>query len=370
MIVDSMRDGLLNACQVVSVALPARSPMPIYSKIKAIAAGDTLTLMATDLEVGIRYELKGVRIEENGQAVWPPDRLISILKETKSDSIHIECSEDKAKIRTNNGRYQISLEDPTTYSDVDELGQEENWFEMEAAMVQRMIRYSSFAASKEEGKYAMRATLWEITGKQLRMVTTDGKRMALVQGECQPHGENPENVSALLPAKAVQLLDRLLSEGDPEQQIKACFRPNSAFFVSDKATISTRLAEGRFPPYGNVIPRKFEQQITLPVGLFLTSIRQAAVMTDQESKRVELHFAAGKVKLNARGTETGESDVVMDLPEYAEEPLKIMFDSSYLMDFLRVLDPAQEVTLQIVDPKKAVLFEVSSDYQYMLVPLI
>jgi DNA polymerase III subunit beta len=372
MIVTCQRDGLLSACQIVGVAVPARTTMPVYQNIKAIAEADKLTLMATDLEVGIRYELRGLNIEDGGEAILPVGRLTSILRETPDAEVRMDSDTRRTRINTSVSEYEMPGEDPASFADIADFVAGERYYELAAGDLQRMIRRTVFAAARDEGKYAMRGVLWDMTDKSAKLVATDGKRLAVASGPCVAQGTDGDAKpqSHLVPPKAMNLLERILADGDASQSVQVSLRNNDALFRTERAVIYSRLVEGRFPPYRDVIPKKANAKVPLVATDFLSAVRQAAIMTDDESKRITFKFAPGKLTLEAQGATTGKSKVTMKLDEYVGPGIDISFDPVYLTDMLRVIDGSEVLHLDLVDGQKSAVFRAGEDYLYLVVPLV
>jgi DNA polymerase III subunit beta len=370
MIVTCQRDGLLNACQILGSAVPARSTMPVYQNIKAIAEGDCLTLMATDLEVGIRYELRGLNIERHGKAILPVGRLINILRESGSKEVSLDSDAKRTLVETKTSKYEMPVDDPDSFTDIGDV-EGDTYHELAAADLQRMIRRTVFAAAREEGKYAMRGVLWDAEDKIARLVATDSKRLAVCSGPCMKQGTaDTKGQSHLIPPKAMTLLDRILADGDASQPVQVVTRPNDALFRTEKAIVYTRLVEGRFPPYRDVIPKKATAKIALATGEFYGAVRQAAIMTDEESKKINFNFSPGSVKMQAQGAKTGSSKVNLALPDYDGPAIDIAFDPSYLTDMLKVVDNSTAIQLDLIDSQKSAVFRIGDDYIYLVVPLV
>lgn len=368
MITHCQRDGLLAACQLVGAAVAARTPKAILTNIKAIAEADRLTLVATDLEVGIRYELAGVRVEEPGEAILPQARLTSILRESPDAELAIDADDRRCKVMTTASEYEMPSEDPSAFPDVPAFG-DAKYHELTAGVLRSMIRRTSFAAAKQDTKYAITGILWEVEDKEkrIRLVATDTRRLALAIGAATATAPvETKGQSHLVPVKAMGLLERTLH--DDSELVKVCLRPNDVLFQTEKATIVSRLLEGRYPPYRDIIPKKAVAKIPLPVEGFLSAVRQAAIMTDEESKRVAFQFAPGKLTLQAQGAATGKSKVEMPL-DYSGNPVSINFDPNFLIDMLKVLDGSEVVQLDLVDPQKPALFRAGDDYLYLVMPL-
>jgi DNA polymerase-3 subunit beta len=214
----------------------------------------------------------------------------------------------------------------------------------------------------------MSGALWEMDGDNAKLVATDGRRLALAEGLATANGgHTTKGQTPVVPSKAMSLLERNLAD-DPEELVKICLRPNDALFRTGRASIYSRLVEGRFPDYKQVMPRKKATEVRLPAGAFHAAVRQAAVMTDDESKRVAFRFDKGKLTLEAQGAASGRSKVELPL-EYDGKPLQINFNPVYLSDMLKVLPPDAELTLDLIDGGSPALFRCDATYLYLVMPL-
>src|SRR5205807_2501420 len=161
-------------------------------------------------------------------------------------------------------------------------------------------------------------------------VATDGRRLAVMEGAATAQGgHDTKGQTHVVPTKAMQLLERNLN--DPEEQVRVCLRPNDALFKTERAMIYSRLVEGRYPPYREVFPKKQTVKVPLKVGPFLVAVRQAAIMTDDESKKVIFTFDKQKLTMQAQGPGTGRSKVELPI-EYDHKQIKISFDPKYVTE--------------------------------------
>jgi DNA polymerase-3 subunit beta len=165
----------------------------------------------------------------------------------------------------------------------------------------------------------------------------------------------------------MNLLERNLTE--PDETIKISLRPNEVLMKTERAMIYSRLVEGRFPNYKQVIPTKHSHRVPLTVGPFLAAVKQAAIMTDDESKRVRFQFAKKKLTLRAQGVESGQSRVELPI-EYDGKGLEISFDPKFVTDMLRVLEPDTPLTLDMNDSAAPAVFRHDPNYLYVIVPLV
>ena len=164
----------------------------------------------------------------------------------------------------------------------------------------------------------------------------------------------------------MSLLERNLN--DDAEMVRASIRPNEVLFRTERAMIYSRLVEGRYPNYREVFPKKQAVKVPLTVGPFLSSVRQAAIMTDEESKRVVFHFTKKKLTLQAQGAATGRSKVEMPV-DYDGKNLDISFNPAFLVEMLKVLPPDEGLNLELIDGASPALFKAGNDYSYLVMPL-
>ncbi len=363
------REGLLTACQLASAAIASREVKAVLKNIKASVNDERCTLMATDLELGIRLDVRGIKVEEPGEALLPTSRLIAILRESTDEELTIEASIDKCIVRGATNEFDMPNEDPSSFPDIPTFT-EENYHEITGGVLREMIKRTIFAAASE-GQVRFGATtgvLLELDGDRAALIATDGRRLAMMTGVAKQHGEHStKNTTPVIPSKAMQLLERNLVE--PGEIVKICLRPNEVLMKTERAMIYSRLVEGRFPNYKQVIPSKSTVRVPLTVGPFLSAVRQAAIMTDDESKRVRFNFAKRKLTLRAQGVESGQSRVELPI-DFDEKGLEISFDPKFVVDMLRVLDPDTPLTLDMTEPKTPAVFRHEPNYTYVVVPLV
>jgi DNA polymerase III subunit beta len=367
------RDSLLTACQLVSAAVPARTPKEVLSSVKAVAQDDGLTLVAFDTEVGIRYELRGINVKRAGSAILPINQLTQILRESTDDEISLDSGEDVTHAKVGTSKFELPTRPVDEFPDIPAFEDGGRYHEITAGILRTMIARTAFAADKKDsgGRFALKGVLWEAEGKVARLVATDTKRLALCEGPATVHGPaEPTKASHLVPPKAIALLERNLI--DDGELVRVGLRPNDALFQTDRAMIYTTLVQGRYPPYRDIIGQTRKGatvKIPLPVEGFLGRVRQAAIMTDEESMRVDMTFAAGKVTMEARGARTGSSKVELPLPEFEGPEVAIAFDPQYLVEFLRALEGEATVSLEMSDGSKPALFRCGDQYVYLVMPL-
>lgn len=360
------REKLLSAFQTAAAVAPSRSPKPILQNVKFEISGDTPMLIATDLEVGVRVVVAGVDVHTPGSAVLPVGRFGSILRESSDDVLQLEADPQGSVVRGSRSEFKLPGENPAEFPSVAGFN-EEKYIELPSRVLHELIRRTLFATDNESSRYALGGVLLEMSEHQIIAVGTDGRRLAKMEAAVKSvGGAGASDQPTIVPAKALQLIDRTLSD-DANVQVAA--RQNDILIRTSRATIYSRLVEGRFPKWRDVFPRRPDAtRIDLPVGPFFSAVRQAAIVTSEESKGVDFSFAGGTLTLTGRAAELGQSRVEMPVAYDAGE-LGITLDPKFVADFLKVLDPEKTVVLEIKNSEGAAVFSTDDGYGYVVMPL-
>jgi len=362
------REGLLAASQLASAAVPAKDLKPILKNLKAKAGEGRCTLIATDLEVGIRLDVQGLTIEEPGEAILPAAKLIAILRESRDAQLTIEADASACTVRGAHLEFEMPSEDPAQFPDFPHFT-DDRYHEITAGSLREMIRRTVFATADETARYSMTGVMWELDGDKVKLVATDGRRLALAEGlATSAGGHTTRGQAPVVPTKAMGLLERNLQD-DAEETVKVCLRPNDVLFRTGRAVIYSKLVEGRFPDYRAVLPKKKTETVRLGPVEFQAAVRQAAIMTDTDNRRVTFKFAKEKLTLLAQGAMAGRSRIEMPLEGYGGKAIDINFNPEYLVDMLKVLPPDAELTVDLIDGASPAMFRSGEGYLYLVMPL-
>ncbi len=363
------REQLLAAFGMVSGVVPARSPKPILQNIKLVADPDEgSVLMATDLEVGIRHRVLGMKVESPGSVILPTQRIASILRTSDDVELYLEADGDRLLVRGRHAEFKLPSEDPDLYPEVPDFAAT-SYHEVAASDLRKLIRRTIFATDVESTRYALGGVLVELTDGSITMVGTDGRRLAKMSAPAEAkNGAAPPTGHPVVPVKALKLIERNLADDDPP--VHLAIQSGAAVLVrTDRAVIYSRLVEGRFPRYQDVFPSHVEVKVHFPeVSPLRLAVEQASIVTSEESRGVDFLFGNGLLKLTSQAADVGSSHV--DLPiAYEGKPVEITFDPRYLTDALRTLDDAATITAELIDAKNAAVFKTGDDYTYVVMPL-
>ncbi len=357
------RGVLVEALNLVGAVVVGRTPKPVLTCVRLTAADGVMTLAGTDLEVALHMRVDQVEVQDEGQVLVPADKLAGIVRESVDPTVTIEADAEAAHIRGADSRFTIfgySADDfPTIAPFSGEVG-----FEINAGQLSDLIAQTLFATARETSRYAINGVLMERDGKKLSLVATDGRRLAMAKGSCA--ASKGEGVSCIVPTKALNLLQKLLD--DPDQAVRVRVEGNQAFFATERATLTTSLVEGNFPPYKDVIPKEHDRKATFDVAALASGVRRAALLTNEESKGVRFNFGPKKLVLASRAPEMGESEVSVPVEAFQGEAMEIGFNPHFISDVLKIVD-AEQITIELKAPNKPGTLKVGNDFVYVVMPV-
>ncbi|MCE5277732.1 MAG: DNA polymerase III subunit beta [Planctomycetaceae bacterium] len=355
--------ALQEALALAGTIVSARTPKPVLQCVKLVASEGMLTILATDLEAALRYQVSAVQIEQEGEALVPADRLAGIVRESADEeSLTIEADADACHVTGAAAHFKILGYDPGEYPTVAEFAGDAD-FQVPAATLAKMIGKTLFATAKAHSHYAISGVLWEAGAKKIQLVATDGHRLALAKGALAKTAAR--DVSAIVPAKLMNLMQRVAVGG--EEMLDVRIEENQILLRTARAVLISSLVQGNFPKYGDVIPKDFTRKVTVKRANFEHRIRQAALLTNEESRGVRLKFQDKQVTLSSRAPEAGEAQVNCEIT-LEGEPMDIAFNPSFLIEAMRVVE-LEDVTLEMMASNKPAVVKAGNDFLYVIMPV-
>jgi DNA polymerase-3 subunit beta len=361
------REKLASAFQLAASIAQTRSPKEVLHHVKLDVTSEQSLLMATDMETGIRILVEGIETAAPGKALLNVARVGQILKESGDERLTIESDENRIRIKGEHSEFNLPSANPDEYPTV--VGfQEEKYHEIPARLFKEMVRRTVFATDPDSTRFALGGVLLELSGEELIAVGTDGRRLARMigKGVCVG-GHETVGSTTIVPVKSLSLMERSIGDGD--DPVHVATRGNDILLRSNRCTLFSRLVEGKYPNWRQVIPSRHEStQITMTSGPFHNVIRQAAIVADQESRGLDFNFGNGILLLSAQTADLGQSKVEMPIG-YEGEPIRLKLDFRFLSDFLRVLDLDTQFTMDIVNSTSAVVLTTDDGYAYVVMPM-
>ncbi len=362
--VKAPREVLTEALGITNSATGGRtSPMPILQDIKLVASKEGLVVTGTDLEVAIRYLVKEAKIEEEGQLCLNSQRLLGMVREDTAESIEISGDEKGAIVEGKNARYRVNVNNPEDFPSLPVFGTEKG-ISVNAELLQEMIEKTVLAAASEATRYSLNGVLFDFEKGKFELVATDGRRLAKMEGKAKGEiAKRDEDI--IVPVKGLVQLQRLL--GDEKKEVEIRLDQAGLLAKTQKAELFARLVEGHFPPYQEVIPKEMEMRAQIPREGFLRAIRQAYLMTTEETRAVRLHFLPGMLRISSRSAQAGEAEIELEIG-YNGKEIEMAFNPDFLLDFLKVAR-TDEIVMEMKDKDKPALFRTDGNYVYLVMPV-
>lgn len=357
------RGVLVEALNLAGAVVVSRTPKPVLLCVKLTADKAGLRIAATDLEVGIDLTIEQVEVAEPGEAVVPADKLNAIVRESVDPTITIETEGEAAHIQGADSHFKLLGHAPDEFPPVAGFGGEQD-FSVNAGTLADLIHKTIFATARETSRYAINGVLLERDGKKVSLIATDGRRLAVARGSATD--AKGDGVDCIVPTKALNLLTRLLD--DPGEDVKVRIADSQAHFETSRATMTSNLVEGNFPPYKDVVPKDQDRKGTFKTDLLASGVRRASLLTNEESKGVKFAFTKDALTLSSRAPEMGESEVTVACEAYDGDGVEIGFNPQFVSDGLKVVD-ADEVTLEFKASNKPGVMRTDNDFLYVIMPV-
>jgi len=365
---------LLDAVSLVSGVVPGNPTRPVLHSAKLQASRDGLQIIGTDLEVGLQSQVDEVMVDQEGTCLVPCARLVAILREIKDPELTFEVdAAGQACLSAGSSHFKL----PT--GPIDEFPSVEFSPPGPSIRVSRedllnTLRRVSVAAAKDATRFNMHSVLFDGQEDELRIVSTDGKRMAVSALSVAAGGdEGLPSGQFILPLKGVDLLSKILAN-EADEEVVLHLDQNEVAYVSDRESLTCRLVEGKFPDYERAVPQKFKCVFVINTENLLVALRQAALMTTKETNSVRFVFGSDSATLSSSASNVGESRIEFPVQKTAgeEEEFIIHFNPGYLIELLKVIGTTQ-IQCGFSDGKTAGLFTIPDEeksYQHIVMPLV
>lgn len=359
--------------QAVQNVVGTRSTLPVLSHVLLQAEDNRVRLIATDLDVSISSEVDA-KVVRKGAITLPAKLLVGFVRQAPIEEISLEVDDRNACILTSgSSRFKLNG------FPAEEFPPLPVFHELKAVTLPQnklkgLIRRTAFAASVEESRYVLNGLFFSFKDHKVTAVATDGRRLALTEEEVEvdPEGQ----FEFIVPSKAVAELGRLLQENGTvelrhtENQAQFSLQPEpgaQSAAPCGSVVLITKLVEGTYPNYQQVIPRECRERISLSREDFLHALTRAELMTSEKNSAVKLHFTRNQLVITANAPEVGEAREVLSL-NYKGTEFQIAFNPVYLSDPLRALE-ADEVFLELTDELSPGVLKINGPFLYVIMPM-
>ncbi len=359
------KEQLINGLQAVQNVVSTRTTLPILSNVLMRAEGDRVEFTATDLDVTVACAVEA-SIKKPGSSTVPVKKLFGIVRELNNPEIEIEVDEkNMCSVRSGASFYKINGLAAEEFPPLPKF-KEDKKVVLPQEKIKGMLKKTSFAISSDESRYVLNGIFISLKEHKMTMVATDGRRLALVDEEVDVSEKSQGEF--IVPAKAVNELNRLLQD---KGEVEVKYSDNQAAFTlkDEKGSILiiTKLIEGNYPNYRQVIPAEAKERVALGREEFLHALKRAEIMTSEKSNSVKLTFTKNNLAITANSPEVGEARESLAI-NYKGKDMAIAFNPKYMIDPLNAL-PNEEVFLELIDELSPGVFKINGPFLYVVMPM-
>ena len=354
------KESLAQGIQTVQGVVSTKITLPILSNILIETNKNSLKLNATDLDIGVSCEIPVETLEE-GAITVPAKRFSDIIKELPSGDIQIHVKKNnQVDIEGVNCRFKLIGLPKDEFPKFPEF-KDRDEIKVKQAVFKDMLRLTSFAVSHEESRYILNGILIEVSDGKIRMVATDGRRLAKIEKKIETSVK--EDIQIIIPIKAIQEISRNLSE---EGDVSFIVGANQVLFNINGTLIAARVIEGEFPNYNQVIPKPVDQRIKMNTQDLLSSIRRANLLATPDFQAVKFEVFSDKMVISKSTPDIGESREEINV-DYGGNELVVGFNPQFLIDFLKNIND-EEINMELLGVDKPAVMRMD-DYLYLALPM-
>lgn len=355
------KDDLANILRKVLSAVNTKTTIPVLNNVYLEASENKLAVAATDLEVFIRSQIDAT-VESEGQTTLPARKFGQIISALPDGKVVLETDENEQTSIACNRSFFRMLGLSASEFPFDEESDGEWNFTLPAPDFKKMLSKVSYAASTDESRHVLNGILLSIRDGIVTSVGTDGRRLALLEGPL--NNENIADGDVILPPKVIAELIKVL---DQDSELTVQLSDSRACFILPDTLITSKLVEGSYPNYRQVIPSGFNNSAVFPRDSFAQAVNRVAMVVTESSSSVRLNLETGKATISASSAEVGESNEPLEV-SYEGEPLEISLNPQFLIDPLRHME-CDQVVLQFNDQFSPVSLSGDEGFLYIIMPM-
>jgi len=352
------RDAFVDALSPVQGVVEAKKTLPILSHLLLEASPDGVWLFGTDLDVGVRRGL-AAEVLKPGTVALSAKKLYEIARELPQATVELQADADlQVAIRCQRSSFRMKglpREEFPSLPDFKGDGE----ITLGTRLFRDMLRKTLFAVSSDQTRYALTGVLVQILADELRMVSTDGHRLALVRVP-RPAGKGSGTLDALVPKKAMVEAGKITREDGND--VRLWLVDNQLIIQQDASTLVARLIDGQFPNYDQVMPPPSPTKILIGTEALRGALRRTSAIMGERTTATEFEFRSGRVVVSCVNMDLGEAQEELEA-SYDGDGFKVGFNARYILEFLAAIDTA-EVSLSIADPLSPALFRPAGDDAY------
>jgi DNA polymerase-3 subunit beta len=356
-----LKNELAKNIQNVQNIISTRTNLPILSNILIEAKDNKVILTTTDLDIGI-ISIFTSEVEEEGSITVPAKRFNDIIKELPDEEIMISTMKNNAVIiKCEKCFFKILGLPKEDFPKLPEF-EKEPQVTVGQNILKSAINMISFSMSHDETRYVLNGALFLFKNNKITIVSTDGKRLSLVMKDTGRAIATDRSI--IVPSKTIYELNRVLKD---EGEAEITLNENQIKLELENITIISRLIEGEYPNYEQVIPKEVKEKMIVQREQFLLGVRRAALLTTQDSQSIKIDILKNKMIISKSNPNIGEAKEELDVTFKGSE-MSVGFNPNYLTDVLKVV-PKDELEIELLGPDKPAVIRVEDWYVYLVLPM-
>lgn len=343
------REKLQEGLTAVAASIPAKTTLPVLANILVETTEKGIRLSGTDLDIAVSTEVSA-DVEAGGAITIPAKKLAEIAKELPPSPVRVASSgEQRVTLDCGRSHFRLLGLPKDEFPSFPSIRFNESW-RVRSGELQKLISHTAFAVSTEESRPILNGVLWELRPDEMRMVATNGHRLAKMQVPIKSSGM--PSADLIVPPKALEQIRRLFPA---DEELEIARGENHLGFRSPFTAVYTRLIEGPYPNYEQVIPKDNDKHAIADKGALISALKRMSVIASDQTHRIRMSFNSGMLKFSVQTPDLG--DAQDELPvRYEGDQLDIGFNASYLLEILRFM-PSDEVKLTFRAPERAATLE-------------
>jgi DNA polymerase-3 subunit beta len=344
------REKLQEGLAAVAASIPAKTTLPVLANILVEATDRGIRLSGTDLDIAVSTEVTA-DVEAPGAITIPAKKLSEIARELPPAPVRIAAAgEQRVTLDCGKAHFKILGLPKDEFPSFPAVRFNESW-RIRSGDLQKLISHTSFAVSTEESRPILNGVLWELRPDMMRMVATNGHRLAKMELPVKSSGGAPSS-DLIVPPKALEQVRRLFPA---DEELEIARGENHLGFRSPFTAVFTRLIEGPYPPYEQVIPKDNNRTAVADRAALVSALKRMSVIASDQTHRIRMSFNAALLRFSVQTPDLGEAQDELPI-RFTGDPLDIGFNANYLLEVLRYI-PSDEVKMTFKAPERAATVE-------------
>ncbi len=359
------KEEILKGLQRIQGVVEKKNTMPILSNMLLIAEGSSIEIIATDLEIGLRGRY-AAEVEKPGAVTVSAKKMYEIVRELPAEDLQIKVEDGNwVNIISCLSQFKLVGLPKDEYPSLPDVA-EEGMIAIDGEILRDMIKKTLYSVGENDARYVLNGLFVHMSqvkgGLNIRMVGTDGHRLSMIDRVIDAkHKEE----SLIIPKKAMLELRRILEEDSPKGELRLGFSKNHALFKRDGLVMVSKLIDGNYPNYLQVVPAKSTKKVTIAKDVFTHAVKRVSILSKEKTNAVKMQLEEGRLILSTNNPEVGEASEELAV-DYKGDSVAIGFNSRYLMDVLSAMD-RQTIALELNDALSPCLITEEGDEHYKCV---